>query len=119
VRKTLAGLQREIGKAGDIVTEGRDQGTVVFPDAECKIFLTATREERAKRRYLDLLKQGESITYGEVLDSQDERDAGDEQRDVGPLVMAPDAVEVITDDMSQDEVLVHLEWVVHSRGRKS
>ena len=116
VRALLVDQQRQIGEAcKNLVTEGRDQGTIVFPQAECKIFLTATAEERARRRYRQLIASGERITFAEVLDSQNQRDAGDEKRSVAPLVKADDAVEVLTDEMSLDEVLTHLEWVVRSQ----
>ena len=115
VRELLVEQQRRIGEScQNLVTEGRDQGTVVFPQAECKIFLTATPEERAKRRYRQLIASGEKITFAEVLDSQNQRDAGDEGRDVAPLAKANDAVEVLTDEMSLEDVLTHLEWVVNS-----
>lgn len=115
VRAILGSQQRTIGLAAkNLVTEGRDQGTIVFPEAECKIYLTATPEERARRRYRELLRQGEVITFADVLDSQNSRDAADESRDVGPLAQAKDAVEVYTDEMTQEQVLNHLVWVVES-----
>lgn len=115
VRAILVDQQRRIGEVCEnLVTEGRDQGTVVFPDAECKIFLTATPEERARRRYRQLIAAGEMITFAEVLDSQNQRDAGDEKRVVAPLAKAEDAVEVYTDEMTAEEVLAHLEWIVES-----
>lgn len=116
VREILVEQQRRIGvEATNLVTEGRDQGTVVFPDAECKIFLTATPEERARRRYRELIAKGEMITFADVLDSQNERDAGDANRDVAPLAMADDAVEVCSDEMTPEQVLTHLEWIVRSQ----
>ena len=115
VREILTERQREIGsQAGDLVTEGRDQGTVVFPGAKCKIFLTATPQERAKRRYQELIASGLDITLSEVLDGQNKRDDEDSRRRVGPLAKAPDAVEVVTDGMSPDEVLEHLVGIVRS-----
>ena len=82
----------------NVVTEGRDQGTVAFPEAECKIFLTASPEERARRRLRDLQSQGEPVTLEQVLAAQERRDREDASRPVGPLVPAPDAVEVCTDE---------------------
>lgn len=115
VRLELIAQQQEIGRqAANLVTEGRDQGSVVFPQAQCKIFLTATPENRAKRRYRELLRKGEIITFAEVLQSQNRRDQSDMARDFAPLVKAKDAVEVFTDDMTQDEVVQHLVWVVES-----
>ncbi len=105
VRQRLVDLQRQIANGRDIVTEGRDQGTVAFPAAECKIFLTAGRRERARRRYEELSIRGEPISFDEVLAQQDERDRRDAARPVGALVKASDAVEVPTDDLTLDEVV--------------
>ena len=116
VRNILVEQQRRIGsEAENLVTEGRDQGTVVFPKAECKIFLTATAEERARRRYRELIAKGEMVTFASVLESQNERDQRDEQREHAPLARAEDAVEVYTDEMSQEQVLTHLEWIVRGQ----
>ena len=116
VRSILVEQQRRIGnEAENLVTEGRDQGTVVFPKAECKIFLTATAEERARRRYRELLAKGERVTFSSVLESQNERDQRDEQREHAPLARAEDAVEVYTDEMSQEQVLTHLAWIVSGK----
>lgn len=115
VRETLSERQRQIGaRSKNLVTEGRDQGTIVFPQADCKIFLTATAEERAKRRFHELIAKGENVTFPEVLKSQNQRDAGDANRSIGPLAKAEDAIEVYTDGMSPDEVLDHLEWIVRT-----
>jgi cytidylate kinase/pantoate ligase/cytidylate kinase len=120
VREQLVQLQRQFAEGQDIVTEGRDQGTVVFPDAECKIFLTASREERARRRHAELEEKGESTVVEEILEQQDHRDLQDTQRDVGALVAADDAHVVVTDGMSLEEVIDHLEGVVRrSQQRKS
>lgn len=112
VRDRLVRLQREAATAGSIVTEGRDQGSVVFPDASCKFFLTATAQERAQRRLNDLRAQGESATLDAVLEAQQRRDREDTGRPVGPLVRAADAVEVCTDGMSLEEVVDRLEAIV-------
>lgn len=108
VREHLVQLQRAIGQSGNIVTEGRDQGSVVFPHAECKIFLTASPEERARRRVADLHQRGETAEYAQVLAEQLARDQRDAQRAVGPLVKAADAVEFVTDGLSLDEVVCRL-----------
>jgi CMP/dCMP kinase len=118
VRQRLVESQRRIAAGRDIVTEGRDQGTVAFPHAECKIFLTASREERARRRYEELISRGEPITFAEVLAQQDERDFRDAQRRVGALVKAPDAVEVCTDHMTLEEVVDRLEEIVMQARRQ-
>ena len=83
--------QRRLAGDDNVVTEGRDQGTVVFPDARCKIFLTATPQERARRRMMDLHGRGEQVSLTQVLDAQTQRDRRDSSREVGRLVAAPDA----------------------------
>jgi len=108
VRRRLVDLQRRIASGRDIVTEGRDQGTVAFSAAECKIFLTAGRKERARRRYEELAGRGDPISFDEVLAQQDERDRRDAARPVGALIKAADAVEVPTDGLTLDEVVEQL-----------
>src|SRR5262245_10323561 len=115
VREQLVTWQREAAAGSDVVTEGRDQGTVVFPDAECKIFLTADEEERARRRHGDLMARGEAIPYEEVLANQRERDRRDLSRSVGALKKADDAIEVSTDGLSPDQVVAKLEEIVRSK----
>jgi cytidylate kinase len=115
VRRHLGGLQREYAAGRNIVTEGRDQGTEVFPDAECKIFLTATAEERARRRLSDLAQRGEHVSFEELLRQQNRRDEQDRARPVGRLVKADDAVELITDGLSPEQVLDQLEALVRAR----
>lgn len=117
VRRHLVGLQRAAVGRDDVVTEGRDQGTVVFPEAECKVFLTARAEERARRRLRDLRRQGESTTLEEVLAAQRRRDRGDASRAVGPLVPATDAIEVSTDGMTVEQVVDRLESLVRQSQR--
>jgi cytidylate kinase len=112
VREHLVDLQRAIAAGNDLVTEGRDQGTVVFPAAECKIYLTATPGERARRRVRDLEDQGETVSYDRVLADIERRDRGDATRQVGPLRKAGDAVEVITDGLSIDQVVERLAEMV-------
>ena len=111
VREHLVRMQRAAAGSDDIVTEGRDQGTVVFPQAECKIFLTATPEERAKRRALELSGRGEQRSVEEVLAAQNRRDQSDATRAVGPLAAADDSIEVITDGLSLEEVVDALEAI--------
>ena len=105
VREQLVQWQRRIGESENIVSEGRDQGTVVFPGAQCKIFLTATPEERARRRMRDLAARGERLSEEEILSQQTQRDHRDQTRACGPLIAAQDAVKIITDGLSQDEVV--------------
>jgi len=115
VRSRLVLLQRAVAAGQDVVTEGRDQGTVVFPQAECKIFLTASPEERARRRQHDLQQRGEPATLEEILAAQARRDHEDATRSIGPLCRAEDAVEVLTDGLTQEQVVDRLEELVRSR----
>jgi len=116
VRRHLVGLQRAAAGNDDVVTEGRDQGTVAFPRAACKIFLTAGAEERARRRLRDLQNQGEAATLEEVLAAQQLRDRRDRTRGVGRLVAAVDAREVCTDGMTVEEVVDRLEAIAREAG---
>lgn len=118
VRGQLVVWQRAAAAGSDVVTEGRDQGTVVFPDAGCKIFLTADEQERARRRHRDLVGRGEQISFDEVLDNQRLRDQRDSSRAVGALRKADDAIEVSTDGLSPDEVVARLEAIVRSKQAK-
>ena len=115
VRARLVQLQQQIGQRGDYVTEGRDQGTVVFPEAERKVFLTASAEERARRRVDDLASRGETADFDDVLEQQNLRDRRDTSRDVGPLVAAEDAIEICTDGLTVDDVVERLEADVRKR----
>jgi cytidylate kinase len=115
VRQRLVELQRAIGGQEDIVTEGRDQGTVVFPDAACKIFLTASPRERARRRQRDLEARGEQTSFDDVLDKQNLRDHRDTVRAVGPLRPAADAIEIVTDQMTSEQVVARIEQLVRQR----
>jgi len=92
VRKAMVRWQRDLAREGGVVMEGRDIGTVVLPAAEAKIFLTASAEERARRRHRELLARGEAPSFEAVLRDITERDTRDEGRDVSPLRPAPDAV---------------------------
>lgn len=115
VRQRLIDLQREFAGTSNTVAEGRDQGTVAFPHAECKFFLTASPLERAKRRHAELVARGEAITLEETLAQQAERDERDARRPVGALLKAQDALEFLTDGMSEDEVVARLEEIVMER----
>jgi cytidylate kinase len=115
VRRRLVELQRELGRGGNIVAEGRDQGTVVFPDAECKFFVTADPQERARRRHAELAGRGETVDFETVLAQQEDRDRRDRQRAVGPLVPAADAVHVDTTDRPLEAVIDELEQIVRER----
>ncbi|QEG00880.1 Cytidylate kinase [Stieleria maiorica] len=115
VRAQLSQIQRDIAAGRDIVTEGRDQGAEVFPHAECKVFLTASPLERAKRRMRQLADSGRYVSLEDVLSAQNQRDLEDRMRDVGRLRAAEDAVVVNTDGMSPEEVLQQIVSLVRSR----
>lgn len=108
VRDAMKRIQRKMAEGLDIVTEGRDQGSVVFPQAELKVFLTASPEERARRRHQEEVGRGQSPTLAAVLESQSRRDDADSARPVGALKQADDAVLVETDGLSADEVVQRL-----------
>jgi cytidylate kinase len=97
--------QRRMGERGGVVLEGRDIGTVVFPDADLKFFLTASAEERGRRRYLELVAKGEQVSQEDTVRAVISRDLQDSQRDLAPLVMAADAIPVDSSGRSIDEVL--------------
>lgn len=103
VRAKLVEQQQEMGKNKAIVMDGRDIGTVVFPDAELKVFMTASASTRAQRRYDELLQKGDVVTYEEVLKNVEERDYIDTNREDSPLVMASDAVEIDNSYLNREE----------------
>ena len=103
VRKKLVEQQQEMGKQRGIVMDGRDIGTVVFPDAELKIFMTASASARATRRYKELLDRGEEVSYAEVLENVQKRDYIDSNREFSPLRKAEDAIELDNSDMGLEE----------------
>jgi len=118
IRELLVQQQREIGKTiGNLVTEGRDQGSVVFPGAECKFYLDARPEERARRRVQQLRSRGEIVDYGEILNQIVARDHRDASRTVGPLSIPPDAMVIDTTELTQEQVVDRM--VVQVRGRQS
>ena len=112
VRRLMVTLQREAGRTGNIVTEGRDQGTVVFPDAGCKIYLTATPQVRAERRHRDLAARGQQVPLAQVLTDQAERDRRDADRPIAPMVPALDAIVLDTTTLSFEETVEKLEQIV-------
>jgi cytidylate kinase len=119
VRQVLTEQQRRIAEQGGVVMLGRDIGTVVMPDADLKIFLDASPEERARRRYLELLERGEEADYAEILRDMKRRDRIDSSRAVAPLRAAEDAIRVDTDNLSIDEVLDMVERLVEEAGSPS
>lgn len=115
VRQLLSQWQRAWVTGRCVVTEGRDQGSEVFVDSPCKIFLVASSEERAKRRQDELTKKGISIEWQELLEQQNLRDQQDRSRPVGALRKASDAIEFSTDGLTLDEVVSQLEQIVRVR----
>jgi cytidylate kinase len=115
VRAHLVKLQRLAAGDDNIVCEGRDQGTVVFPHAACKIYLTASPRERARRRAEELAARGEAVTIDAILADQELRDRRDATRTVGRLTPAADAIEVSTDDLTTDAVVDRLERLVREK----
>lgn len=112
VRRLLIDRQRAFAAGRDVVTEGRDQATVVFPDAQCKIFLTAGEEERARRRFQDLQARGEEVDLAVVLEKQRLRDRRDVEREFGGLAKVSDSIEVSTDGLTPEQVVDRLEEIV-------
>jgi cytidylate kinase len=104
-----------MGMHGGVVLEGRDIGTVVFPDAEVKFFLTASAEERGRRRYLELLDKGADVTLEGTIAEVARRDEQDEQREHAPLISATDAINIDSSDLSIEEVLDLMEKRVKER----
>lgn len=105
VRASLVQAQREIGHRKSVIMDGRDIGTNVFPDAQYKFYLTATAEERADRRYKELVERGQEVVYEEILEDIRQRDYNDMTRVLNPLRKAEDAIEVDSTHMSIDEVV--------------
>jgi cytidylate kinase len=103
VRRALVAMQQKMGEQRGIVMDGRDIGTVVFPDAELKIFVTASAEVRAQRRYDELLKSGQKVDYREVLDGINERDLRDTQRKESPLQKAADALLLDNTNLTKEQ----------------
>ncbi|OFX18982.1 MAG: cytidylate kinase [Bacteroidetes bacterium GWA2_31_9b] len=109
VREKMVRIQQELGKEKGIVMDGRDIGTVVFPDAELKLFMNAKAEVRAERRYKELKEKGVIVSYEEILENVKSRDHIDETRDESPLRKASDAIELDNSSMSEDE---QLQWIL-------
>ena len=108
VRKKLVALQQEIARSINVVMDGRDIASVVLPDADLKIYLTASVEVRAQRRYKERIEKGEEADLAAIEEEIRQRDYRDMHRDASPLVCVPEAVVVDTSDMSIDEVLEHI-----------
>ena len=117
VREVMKQMQRRIAAGIDVVTEGRDQGSEVFPDAEVKVFLTASPVERALRRHREETARGVPLSLDDVLDAQNRRDEGDRIRPVGAMQPAADAVLVETDGLTPEEVVDRLVRLIEARRR--
>lgn len=109
VRKHLVALQQEMGKDGGIVMDGRDIGTVVFPSADLKIFMTASPEIRAQRRFDELKAKGENISITDILDNVKQRDHIDSTREMSPLKQADDAIVLDNSNLTKNE---QLDWII-------
>lgn len=117
VRAWLLDMQKNIAKANDCIMDGRDIGTTILPDADLKIFLVASPEERAMRRHKELLEKGENISYDEVLEDVKTRDYNDSHREISPLKKADDAIEVDTTGYNLDESIKLVCNIIDSRLR--
>ncbi len=115
VRKALSAQQRRIGERGRVVMVGRDIGTVVLPNADLKIYLDASVEERARRRFVELRGRGTPADYDQILQSMQRRDEIDSQRKVAPLRPAEDAVILCSDGLDADQVLERAKSMVYGR----
>lgn len=112
VRQFLFDLQQEIARKNDVIMDGRDIGTVILPNADVKIFLTATAEDRAKRRYDQLLQMGTVVDFDELLEEIKQRDYNDSHRDIAPLKQAPDAILVDTTGNTLEESIALLRELI-------
>jgi cytidylate kinase len=115
VRNRLVRLQRELAAGRDMVCEGRDQGTIVFPEAACKFFLVADPRERARRRHQELQARGAALSLEDVLQAQEERDRRDQARAIGPMIPAADAILVDSTHRPLEEVVARMEQEVRAR----
>ena len=117
VREAMKRVQRRMAEGIDVVTEGRDQGSVVFPAAALKVFLTASPEERARRRHHEEAARGNAASLEAILAAQSQRDEGDRTRAVGAMKPADDAVIVETDGLTAEEVVNRLVAMIEARSR--
>lgn len=115
VRQRLGEWQRALAAGRNVVCEGRDQGTLVFPDAICKFFLVADPNERARRRQRDMTARGETVPWGELLAAQEARDQRDADRAIAPMIPAADAIHLDSTGLSLDDVVSRMEREVRQR----
>lgn len=118
VRSKLVDLQRKLARESDVIMDGRDIGTTVLPDAFCKIYLTASVDARAKRRYDELVSKNEKCNYEEIKADIENRDYQDMHREISPLKQAVDAVLVDTSDMNIEQVVNAIEQIVKEKKEK-
>ena len=118
VRQFLLKLQRDIAKENNVVIDGRDIGTVVLPNADVKIFLTADPKVRAKRRYNQLISKGQSTTFDEILELINKRDYNDIHRKISPLKKANDAILVDNSNLNQQDTVYKLIEIIKKKGIK-
>lgn len=118
VREFLLNLQRDIADKNDIIMDGRDIGTVILPSAEVKVFMTASAEERARRRFDELKAKGQDVVYDDILRDINQRDYNDSHRETAPLRKADDAVELDTTSMTIDEVVAKIESLITDAQKK-
>lgn len=116
VREFLLEKQREIGKRSDVILDGRDVGTHIFPDAKYKFFLNASAQERGRRRYQELIDKGQIVVLEGIIEDIKKRDYIDSTREVAPLVKADDAIEVDTTSMTIDQVVTYISDMVRRIG---
>jgi len=119
VREAMMLAQRRMGARGGVVLEGRDIGTVVFPNADVKFFLSASVEERGHRRYLELIAKGEQVSMAETVQAVASRDLQDSQRELAPLKMADDAIAIDSSGRSIEEVLENMLTICRNRSQIS
>ncbi len=115
VREFLFELQRKMARENDVIMDGRDIGTVILPDAEVKIFLTASPEERANRRFKELIEKGNNPDYDELLKEINQRDYNDMHREIAPLKQADDAILFDTTTLGKDEVVDELLKIISGK----
>ena len=115
VREKLISIQKKIGRSNNVVMDGRDIGTKVFPTAKLKLFVTARAKIRAKRRYDELIKKGDNITFDEILKSLNDRDEHDTNRKINPLLQAEDAVLIDNSDLSIKDQNILIEDLINKK----
>lgn len=116
VREFLLEKQREIGKRSDVILDGRDVGTHIFPDTKYKFFLNASAQERGRRRYQELVDKGQTVVLEDIIEDIKKRDYIDSTRKVAPLVKADDAIEVDSTSMTIDQVVTYISDMVRRIG---